>query len=168
MDHAHKARLSLKELVAQDELAAAEGTESPLQTLISSIIDKSPAASSIKLAGLERGVATIPLPGIDVPFHSSYLKAGVSSFRRHLYDAIPQTAVDLDRLVGKYVPNLTATPFEISRPYFESVLELTGSKIVGDVIQRVSPLLLRRSIRSSIRFNCLTLFTCSHWLTLRS
>ena len=30
---------------------------------------------------LERGFATIPLPGIDVPFHSRYLWAGVMTFR---------------------------------------------------------------------------------------
>ena len=30
---------------------------------------------------LERGFATIPLPGIDVPFHSRYLWAGVVPFR---------------------------------------------------------------------------------------
>ena len=30
---------------------------------------------------LERGIATIPLPGIDVPFHSRYLWAGVLPFR---------------------------------------------------------------------------------------
>ena len=30
---------------------------------------------------LERGYATIPLPGIDVPFHSRYLWAGVMPFR---------------------------------------------------------------------------------------
>lgn len=30
---------------------------------------------------LERGFATIPLPGIDIPFHSRYLWAGVMPFR---------------------------------------------------------------------------------------
>ena len=30
---------------------------------------------------LERGFATIPLPGINVPFHSRYLWAGVMPFR---------------------------------------------------------------------------------------
>ena len=30
---------------------------------------------------LDRGFATIPLPGIDVPFHSRYLWAGVLPFR---------------------------------------------------------------------------------------
>jgi hypothetical protein len=29
---------------------------------------------------LERGFATIPLPGIDVPFHSRYLWAGGDAF----------------------------------------------------------------------------------------
>jgi hypothetical protein len=33
------------------------------------------------LINLERGFATIPLPGIDVPFHSHYLWAGVMPFR---------------------------------------------------------------------------------------
>lgn len=30
---------------------------------------------------LERGLATIPLPGLDVPFHSRYLWSGVMPFR---------------------------------------------------------------------------------------
>jgi hypothetical protein len=30
---------------------------------------------------LERGLATIPLAGIDVPFHSRYLWSGVMPFR---------------------------------------------------------------------------------------
>ena len=35
---------------------------------------------------LERGFATIPLPGIDVPFHSRYLWAGVMPFRACEYN----------------------------------------------------------------------------------
>jgi fatty acid synthase subunit alpha, fungi type len=34
---------------------------------------------------LDRGFATIPLPGIDVPFHSRYLWAGVMPFRACAY-----------------------------------------------------------------------------------
>ena len=34
---------------------------------------------------LERGFATIPLPGINVPFHSRYLWAGVMPFRACKY-----------------------------------------------------------------------------------
>lgn len=36
---------------------------------------------------LERGFATIPLPGIDVPFHSHYLWAGVMPFRACEYSS---------------------------------------------------------------------------------
>ena len=55
---------------------------------------------------LERGFATIPLPGIDVPFHSRYLWPGVLSFRNYLYKKIDPTQLNPDRLEGKYVPNL--------------------------------------------------------------
>ena len=35
---------------------------------------------------LERGFATIPLPGIDIPFHSRSLWAGVMPFRACMYN----------------------------------------------------------------------------------
>ena len=44
--------------------------------------DQKAAEGYIKL---ERGFATIPLPGIDVPFHSRYLWAGVMPFRACKY-----------------------------------------------------------------------------------
>jgi len=40
--------------------------------------DQQQAEGYIKLV---QGFATIPLPGIDVPFHSRYLWAGVMPFR---------------------------------------------------------------------------------------
>jgi len=53
-----------------------------LADIITSCFDK---AKELKAAEghivLERGFATIPLPGIDVPFHSRYLWAGVMPFR---------------------------------------------------------------------------------------
>ena len=55
---------------------------------------------------LERGFSTIPLPGIDVPFHSRYLWPGVLSFRNYLYKKIDPTQLNPDRLEGKYIPNL--------------------------------------------------------------
>ncbi|KAG9238188.1 fatty acid synthase [Amylocarpus encephaloides] len=134
LDHTHKAKISLEELVSQS--GESGSAEFPLHSFIRSIVDKTLAPQDIKATGLQRGIATIPLVGIDVPFHSSYLHTGVSSFRRHLYEKIPQNSLDLDRLVGKYIPNLTAEPFEISRAYFKTVLGLTGSKVVGDMVQR--------------------------------
>jgi fatty acid synthase subunit beta len=41
-------------------------------------LDQQKAEGHLKL---DRGFATIPLPGIDVPFHSRYLWAGVMPFR---------------------------------------------------------------------------------------
>lgn len=49
---------------------------------------------------LKRGHATIPLRGIDVPFHSSFLRSGVKPFRNFLLKKIPKSAVDPARLVG--------------------------------------------------------------------
>ncbi|KAF7715220.1 PKS/NRPS-like protein biosynthetic cluster [Penicillium ucsense] len=83
---------------------------------------------------LTRGCATIPLRGIDVPFHSSSLLPGVAGFRRCLMDLIDSHALDLKCLVGRYIPNLTARPFELSKEYFELVHGLTGSKALEGVL----------------------------------
>ncbi|OJJ42487.1 hypothetical protein ASPZODRAFT_137287 [Penicilliopsis zonata CBS 506.65] len=84
---------------------------------------------------LARGCATIPLRGIDVPFHSSSLLPGVAGFRRCLLDLIDSHALDPKCLVGKYIPNLTARPFELSKEYFELVHGVTGSVALDGVLQ---------------------------------
>lgn len=83
---------------------------------------------------LERGFAVIPLPGISVPFHSSYLRPGVKPFRRFLSKKIPKSSLKPQDLIHKYIPNLTAKPFEISKPYFEDVYKLTGSETIKNII----------------------------------
>lgn len=83
----------------------------------------------------KRGKATIPLPGIDVPFHSSVLRGGVAEFRAYLSKRVgiikPKT------LVGKYIPNLVAKPFELSKEYTELVLEATrgGSSRLSKIVR---------------------------------
>lgn len=89
---------------------------------------------------LNRGCATIPLRGIDVPFHSSRLLPGVAGFRRCLLDLIDSNSVDTKCLVGRYIPNLTAQPFEMSKGYFELVHKLTGSDSLEKIIAEVSSL----------------------------
>ncbi len=84
---------------------------------------------------LVRGAATIPLRGIDVPFHSTYLRSGVESFRAFLLDKLGRTSVDPGKLVGKYIPNVTARPFELSKEYFEYVYSLTRSNRIGKVLE---------------------------------
>ena len=83
---------------------------------------------------LQRGFATIPLKGIDVPFHSTFLRSGVKPFRSFLLKKIQRTSIDPSKLVGKYIPNVTARPFEISKEYFEDVYRLTNSPRIGSIL----------------------------------
>lgn len=83
---------------------------------------------------LERGFATIPLKGIDVPFHSTFLRSGVKPFRSFLLKKINKTTIDPSKLIGKYIPNVTARPFELTREYFEDVYRLTNSPRIGNIL----------------------------------
>ena len=83
---------------------------------------------------LQRGFATIPLKGIDVPFHSTFLRSGVKPFRSFLLKKINKTSIDPQKLIGKYIPNVTAKPFQITKEYFEEVYKLTNSPRIRDVL----------------------------------
>ena len=83
---------------------------------------------------LQRGFATIPLKGIDVPFHSTFLRSGVKPFRNFLLKKINKTSIDPNKLAGKYIPNVTAKPFELSKEYFEEVYKLTNSPRIGNIL----------------------------------
>jgi len=72
--------------------------------------------------------ASIRLEGVDVPFHSPLLKEGVDQFRKTLEGTIPET-IDPEKLVDRYFPNLTGTPFSLSRSFIEEVCSLTGVTI---------------------------------------
>ena len=63
--------------------------------------------------------------------------SGVNSFRTVLKRYINRDDVSVDRLVGKYIPNLTAKPFDISREYLEDVMRLTGSPVIEKVLEGV-------------------------------
>ncbi|KAF2019691.1 beta subunit of fatty acid synthase [Aaosphaeria arxii CBS 175.79] len=83
---------------------------------------------------LQRGFATIPLKGIDVPFHSTFLRSGVKPFRSFLLKKIHKTSIDPSKLIGKYIPNVTARPFELTKEYFEDVYKLTNSPKIGNIL----------------------------------
>ncbi|RAH54459.1 malonyl CoA-acyl carrier protein transacylase [Aspergillus piperis CBS 112811] len=121
-----------------DFQAILQGTQ-PLEDIRASILDTlhqcaSAAKAKPQPIQLERGVATVPLRGIDVPFHSSFLSPGITAFRACLYKYIDKDTLDADRLVGKYIPNLTARPFEVSEEYFRQVFRLTKSPIIAKVL----------------------------------
>lgn len=83
---------------------------------------------------LQRGLATIPLRGIDVPFHSTFLRSGVKPFRSFLQKKILRSSIDPSKLIGKYIPNVTARPFQLTKEYFEDVYRLTNSPKIGQVL----------------------------------
>ncbi|APT85305.1 type I polyketide synthase [Corynebacterium aquilae] len=77
--------------------------------------------------------ALIMIPGIDVPFHSSRLRDGVADFRDHLDRLLPHE-IDLSVLVGRYIPNLVARPFELSREFVESMTEVVSSPLLDEIL----------------------------------
>ncbi|KIJ66907.1 hypothetical protein HYDPIDRAFT_174219 [Hydnomerulius pinastri MD-312] len=85
---------------------------------------------------LERGFATIPLPGIDVPFHSRYLWAGVMPFRAYLSKKINASLLNPDMLVGKYIPNLVAKPFAVTKEYAQLIYDQTSSPRLDKVLKK--------------------------------
>ena len=87
---------------------------------------------------LERGVATIPLKGIDVPFHSSHLRQSVSAYRTYLQEHIPKEQLNVDKLLHRYIPNLTARPFSIDDDYLRDTWRLTGSEVLRELVEPVA------------------------------
>eukprot|EP00741_Cyanophora_paradoxa_P008488 tig00001335_g8213.t1 len=83
---------------------------------------------------VERGQATIPLAGIDVPFHSRLLRGGVPAFRRVLSDRLG--AVKAERLHGRFVPNLTGRPFRLELDYVKELLAATESPVLAELVPR--------------------------------
>ncbi|THV02954.1 hypothetical protein K435DRAFT_852388 [Dendrothele bispora CBS 962.96] len=96
-------------------------------------LDQQKAEGHIRL---ERGFATIPLPGIDVPFHSRYLWAGIMPFRTYLSKKINPTHLNPDMLIGKYIPNLIAKPFEVALDYAQTIYGQTSSPRLDKVLKK--------------------------------
>ena len=109
-----------------------EDVKAHLQEIIRGCAEQTNAKS--KPIELERGFAVIPLKGIDVPFHSTFLRSGVKPFRSFLLKKINKTSIDPSKLVGKYIPNVTARPFEITKEYFEDVYRLTNSPKIKEIL----------------------------------
>ncbi|OLY84576.1 Fatty acid synthase subunit beta, partial [Smittium mucronatum] len=85
---------------------------------------------------LSRGNCTIPLPGIDVPFHSSFLSPGVDFIRSMTHSSFKQEDFPVDFLEGRYIPNIVGKPFIVSREYFELVYKFTNSPIIKSELDK--------------------------------
>lgn len=84
---------------------------------------------------LERGKATIPLNGIDIPFHSKMLRAEIQNYREYLSTKITANDVEPDEFVDRWVPNVVGTPFSLERKYVQHVQQVTGSERLGQLLQ---------------------------------
>ncbi|WP_296537894.1 type I polyketide synthase, partial [uncultured Actinomyces sp.] len=73
------------------------------------------------------------VPGIDVPFHSEVLRPGVPEFRGRLLELVPND-LDVERLVGHYVPNLVARPFALTQDFARSILEVVPSEPIEEIL----------------------------------
>lgn len=77
--------------------------------------------------------AWVDVPGVDVPFHSRVLSDGVAPFRATLEERFPQE-LPIDRLLGRYIPNLVPRPFSLDRAFIEEVRDYTGSAPLTEVL----------------------------------
>jgi fatty acid synthase len=68
------------------------------------------------------------VPGIDVPFHSTLLRKGVPEFRDKLDALLPAEIDYRGRLVGRYIPNLVAAPFAMTKEFAARILEVVPSE----------------------------------------
>jgi fatty acid synthase subunit beta len=118
-------------------------TRSELQTIIQSSLAHTTTKTQPLI--LKRSKATIPLK-VNVPFHSSLLRPGVDSFRRILERSIPNNMIQPELLIGKYIPNLTAKPFELSKSYCSNILALTKSSRMHEILENVRFLAPAKSI----------------------
>lgn len=114
---------------------AQEGLAELTEALISKFAPTYNRLASASEVHLQRGAATVPLSGVDVPFHSSYLRPRMDAFRRVLLDNLDISRLSPEKLVGRYVPNVTGKPFQLSREYFEESLRITGSERIQKVLE---------------------------------
>ena len=77
--------------------------------------------------------AFILVPGIDVPFHSTVLRAGVPEFRGKLEELLPAD-IDPDILVGRYIPNLVPRLFSLDRAFVQEIADLVPSEPLDAVL----------------------------------
>ena len=103
------------------------------------VLVREKAKAAIELAQpieLEQGTATTPLRGIDVPFHSTYLRKGIPAYRRYLETKILEENIDLRKLMS-FIPNVTAKPFSTDKEYVEEVARVTESESLREILDNV-------------------------------
>merc|ERR1719183_720678 len=120
---------AVKQATIQLKLAVPELPHAALvEAAVKAALKDSQAVPSGDVLELHRGVATIPLEGIDVPFHSKLLLGEVPRFRRLLQTTLKDG--HLAGLVGRYVPNLVARPFSLEKKFAQKIFDSTQSPVI--------------------------------------
>ncbi|KAK4669936.1 uncharacterized protein QC763_207300 [Podospora pseudopauciseta] len=86
---------------------------------------------------LRRGKATIPLTGIDIPFHSRALRPQIDDYRDYLSQSIHVADIRPEQLVGRWIPNVVGRPFSVEREYIEMVQRVTGSGVLLRLLKQM-------------------------------
>ena len=126
LDQVKAMKLNFKELVKTK-------SEDEIKNQLLTIIGNSLAASRKRheeggnFLVQERGTSTIPLAGTDEPFHSSFLLNSVVPFREIIRKKLEPKLINVDLLVGKYIPNLVAEPLSLSPQFAEKIYHKTQS-----------------------------------------
>ncbi|PWW77614.1 hypothetical protein C7212DRAFT_15156, partial [Tuber magnatum] len=65
---------------------------------------------------------------------SPFLHSGVKPFRSFLMRKIAKSPIDPSKLVRKYIPNVTAKPFQPTKKHFEDVCRPTDGPCISQVL----------------------------------
>eukprot|EP00126_Sphaerothecum_destruens_P001837 Sdes_comp15268_c0_seq1m4111 len=136
LNHLHKEKMNVQKLL---ELHSLEHVQEQLRKIVDHVLQT--VCAQYELNGkiiLSKGIATIPLPGIDVPFHSRFLLSGVAPFRQYLCQRLRVSHINVNLLNARYIPNLTAVPFNISVEYFQLVHDMTQSAKLKSVLKTIA------------------------------
>ncbi|KAJ2839351.1 fatty acid synthase alpha subunit Lsd1 [Coemansia sp. 'formosensis'] len=107
------------------------GASCPVAQIVEAFVARGGCGSEVK-----RTKSTIPVPGIDVPFHSSHLLPGADFFRSCINAMVRPTDDDCSLLFNRYIPNLTAVPYAVTPEYFQLMVDQTGSPVAALELSR--------------------------------
>jgi fatty acid synthase subunit beta len=85
---------------------------------------------------LQRTAFAVPLNGVDVPFHSSFLRPGIEAYRQVLLSALHKESIKPEKLIGRWIPNVTGRVFSVCREEVEYVQRLTDSPVLENLLKQ--------------------------------
>ncbi|KAI7907575.1 fatty acid synthase [Cokeromyces recurvatus] len=132
LNYINMSNIDFQKLIGTESL---DSVREKLNTIIDDAFEKTKSKQAKGFINLERGRATIPLSGIDVPFHSSFLLSGVTPFRTFLAKKFNPSDIDVNQLKNRYIPNLVAQPFSTEKSYIENIYRTTSSPRLAKVLQ---------------------------------